>query len=123
MFIPHPRRKNILNPWHMLYHSASRLQGFFYCRGDFPCSRIAPLSRSTRILLTDVDGVGGPCLNARKKVGGVTMVTPVRAVHYLNQFFAGIGGEDVANIPPRMQDGPVGSGRALQQSARAGPAA
>jgi glycine reductase complex component B subunit gamma len=46
------------------------------------------------------------------------MVTPVRAVHYLNQFFAGIGGEDVANIPPRMQDGPVGSGRALQQTLR-----
>jgi betaine reductase len=46
------------------------------------------------------------------------MVTPVRAVHYVNQFFAGIGGEDVANIPPRVQDGPVGSGRALQQTLR-----
>jgi glycine reductase complex component B subunit gamma len=43
------------------------------------------------------------------------MGTPLRVVHYLNQFFAGIGGEDVANIPPRVQQGPVGSGRPLQQ--------
>jgi glycine reductase complex component B subunit gamma len=43
------------------------------------------------------------------------MGSPLRVVHYLNQFFAGIGGEDVANIPPRTQDGPMGSGRPLQQ--------
>jgi glycine reductase len=43
------------------------------------------------------------------------MGTPLRVVHYLNQFFAGIGGEDAANIPPRVQEGPVGSGRPLQQ--------
>jgi glycine reductase complex component B subunit gamma len=43
------------------------------------------------------------------------MAGPLRVVHYLNQFFAGIGGEDAANIPPRVQEGPVGSGRALQQ--------
>jgi len=43
------------------------------------------------------------------------MATPLRVVHYLNQFFAGIGGEDVANIPPRVQQGPIGSGRPLQQ--------
>src|SRR5919109_3312935 len=46
------------------------------------------------------------------------MATPLRAVHYLNQFFAGIGGEDVANISPRVQEGPVGSGRPLQQVLR-----
>jgi glycine reductase len=44
------------------------------------------------------------------------MAGPWRVVHYLNQFFAGIGGEEMANIPPRVQDGPVGSGRALQQT-------
>jgi glycine reductase len=44
------------------------------------------------------------------------MGTPLRVVHYLNQFFSGIGGEDVANIPPRLQHGPVGSGRLLQQA-------
>jgi betaine reductase len=43
------------------------------------------------------------------------MGTPLRVVHYVNQFFAGIGGEDAANIPPRLQNGPVGSGRPLQQ--------
>jgi betaine reductase len=37
----------------------------------------------------------------------------VRAVHYLNQFFAGIGGEDMAETPPRRLDGPVGPGRGL----------
>ena len=41
---------------------------------------------------------------------------PLRVVHYLNQFFGGIGGEEVANMPPRLHDGPVGSGRALQQA-------
>jgi glycine reductase complex component B subunit gamma len=42
------------------------------------------------------------------------MGNPLRVMHYLNQFFAGIGGEDAANIPPRLQNGAVGSGRALQ---------
>jgi len=44
------------------------------------------------------------------------MAGPLRVVHYLNQFFAGIGGEEMANMPPQVQDGPVGSGRALQQA-------
>jgi betaine reductase len=43
------------------------------------------------------------------------MGAPLRVVHYLNQFFSGIGGEEAANIPPRVQQGPVGSGRPLQQ--------
>jgi glycine reductase complex component B subunit gamma len=47
------------------------------------------------------------------------MGTPLRVVHYLNQFFAGIGGEDMANISPRVQEGPVGSGRPLQQILKA----
>jgi glycine reductase len=47
------------------------------------------------------------------------MAGPLRVLHYLNQFFAGIGGEEMANIPPRVQDGPVGSGRALQQVLKA----
>ncbi len=42
------------------------------------------------------------------------MGPPLRVVHYLNQFFGGVGGEDVADIPPRVHAGPVGSGRALQ---------
>ncbi len=37
----------------------------------------------------------------------------VRAVHYLNQFFAGLGGEDKAETPPTRFDGPVGPGRGL----------
>jgi glycine reductase len=37
----------------------------------------------------------------------------VRVVHYLNQFFAGIGGEEMADSPPRRFDGPVGPGRGL----------
>jgi glycine reductase complex component B subunit gamma len=37
----------------------------------------------------------------------------VRAVHYLNQFFAGLGGEEAAEMPPTRLDGPVGPGRGL----------
>ena len=37
----------------------------------------------------------------------------VRAVHYLNQFFAGLGGEEAAETPPTRLEGPVGPGRAL----------
>jgi glycine reductase len=40
---------------------------------------------------------------------------PVRVVHYLNQFFGGVGGEEKANLPVEVLPGPVGPGRALQQ--------
>ncbi|HLJ07906.1 MAG TPA: glycine/sarcosine/betaine reductase selenoprotein B family protein, partial [Acidimicrobiia bacterium] len=36
-----------------------------------------------------------------------------RVVHYLNQFFVGIGGEDSAGAAPGRADGPVGPGRRL----------
>jgi glycine reductase len=39
-----------------------------------------------------------------------------RVVHYLNQFFAQIGGEEKADVRPAFKDGPVGPGRALQQA-------
>jgi len=39
----------------------------------------------------------------------------LRVVHYLNQFFAGIGAEDKADTPPGQRSGPVGPGRVLQQ--------
>src|SRR3989304_299040 len=38
----------------------------------------------------------------------------MRVLHYVNQFFGGIGGEDHANEPPRLTEAPVGPGRALQ---------
>jgi betaine reductase len=37
----------------------------------------------------------------------------VRAVHYLNQFFAGLGGEEAAETEPTRLKGAVGPGRAL----------
>ncbi|MCL2866803.1 MAG: glycine/betaine/sarcosine/D-proline family reductase selenoprotein B, partial [Clostridia bacterium] len=37
-----------------------------------------------------------------------------RIVHYINQFFAGIGGEEKAGNPPEKRDGAVGPGMALQ---------
>jgi glycine reductase len=40
----------------------------------------------------------------------------LRTVHYLNQFFAGIGAEDKADTPPGHREGPVGPGRLLQQA-------
>jgi len=37
----------------------------------------------------------------------------IRVVHYVNQFFAGIGGEARADTPFEVEEGAVGSGRAL----------
>jgi glycine reductase complex component B subunit gamma len=42
----------------------------------------------------------------------------VRAVHYLNQFFAGLGGEEAAETPPTRLEGPVGPGRGLAAELR-----
>ena len=39
----------------------------------------------------------------------------MRVVHYLNQFFGGLGGEEVAGTPPQVKDGAVGPGRLLAQ--------
>jgi len=39
-----------------------------------------------------------------------------KVVHYLNQFFAQIGGEEKAGIPPLIKDGAVGPGIPLQQA-------
>jgi glycine reductase complex component B subunit gamma len=41
---------------------------------------------------------------------------PLRIVHYLNQMFGGIGGEEAAGVGPRAVEGPVGPGRALAQA-------
>src|SRR5581483_6530728 len=38
----------------------------------------------------------------------------IRVVHYINQFLAGMGGEDKADVPPERRAGAVGPGRALQ---------
>jgi len=37
----------------------------------------------------------------------------MRIVHYVNQFFAGMGGEDSAGIGPELREGAVGPGRKL----------
>lgn len=37
----------------------------------------------------------------------------MKVVHYLNQFFAGLGGEEAADSPPTRLEGPVGPGRGL----------
>lgn len=39
----------------------------------------------------------------------------MRVVHYINQFYAGFGGEDAAGTGPQVLDGPVGPGRPLTQ--------
>ncbi|MCC6174256.1 MAG: glycine/betaine/sarcosine/D-proline family reductase selenoprotein B [Chloroflexi bacterium] len=44
------------------------------------------------------------------------MSDPISVVHVVNQFFGGIGGEEKANEPVVVRDGPVGPGRALQQA-------
>ena len=39
----------------------------------------------------------------------------MRLVHYLNQLFGGLGGEDKADLPPETRTGAVGPGRMLEQ--------
>ena len=45
----------------------------------------------------------------------VKLPKQLKVVHYLNQFFGGIGGEEHANTPFQLKSGPVGPGNALQQ--------
>ena len=52
-----------------------------------------------------------PAKSVKKEVN----VDEIRIVHYLNQFFYGIGGEDKADMPPTSQKGAVGPGLALQE--------
>lgn len=44
------------------------------------------------------------------------MPQPVRVVHYVNQFFGGIGGEDMAHVGVSVAESAVGASRALQQA-------
>jgi len=41
---------------------------------------------------------------------------PIRVVHYLNQFFGGIGGEEQADVGVTARAGAVGPGRLLEKS-------
>ena len=43
-------------------------------------------------------------------------MTQLKVVHYLNQFFAGIGGEDKASTPPGTEPRPLGPGNSLNQT-------
>ncbi len=40
---------------------------------------------------------------------------PIRVLHYLNQFFAGLGGEAQASVGPQLTPGPIGPGRLLEE--------
>lgn len=42
------------------------------------------------------------------------LARPLRVVHYLNQFFGQIGGEDHAHVDVQVKEGPVGPGLALK---------
>jgi len=44
------------------------------------------------------------------------MEKKVRVIHYLNQFFAQVGGEEKGGVGPGVKKGAVGPGRALQQA-------
>lgn len=41
-------------------------------------------------------------------------MSKIKVVHYINQFFAGIGGEEKADIKPEIREGVVGPGMALE---------
>jgi len=43
------------------------------------------------------------------------MAEILRILHYINAFFGGLGGEEEVHTPLRLQNGPVGPGRLLQE--------
>ena len=43
----------------------------------------------------------------------------IRVVHYINQFFAGVGGEEKADYQPETREGAVGPGLALNAAFKA----
>ena len=43
------------------------------------------------------------------------MAAKIRVMHYINQFFAGMGGEDKADVPLGSLEGSAGPGKRLQQ--------
>lgn len=45
---------------------------------------------------------------------GGTLVRSIRVVHYINQFFAGIGGEDKSDYKPEVKDKVIGPGMAIK---------
>jgi len=45
-------------------------------------------------------------------------VSKIRVLHYINQFFGGIGGEEKADIAPSLREGKVGPGMAIQGAFR-----
>src|SRR3972149_2219318 len=55
---------------------------------------------------------GGPISTKR---GEIRVTTQLRVIHYLNQFFGGIGGEDKADARPAGKTGPGGPGGRLQK--------
>ena len=44
------------------------------------------------------------------------IMAPFRVVHYVNQFFACVGGEEKAGTAPTAREGPVGPGLALDKA-------
>lgn len=38
----------------------------------------------------------------------------IKVVHYINNFFAGVGGEEMAHIEPEIKPGVIGPGISLQ---------
>lgn len=67
-------------------------------------------------VFAETEGLETECLGAEfSEVEGAEAEckNKLRVVHYLNQFFGQLGGEEKADLPPRMQEGPVGPGQAL----------
>lgn len=45
------------------------------------------------------------------------MGAPIRVAHFMNQFFAGLGGQEAVNAPLEVRPGAVGPGKALEAAA------
>jgi betaine reductase len=60
--------------------------------------------------------VGGPIFNGMYIEEDRMQHRALRIVHYINQFFGGIGGEDKAHVGPQVKLGPIGPGRVVAEA-------
>ncbi|MGH2721369.1 MAG: glycine/betaine/sarcosine/D-proline family reductase selenoprotein B, partial [Actinomycetota bacterium] len=94
------------------------LGGDTFALADAPAT--SELDLPVAVVYMSLGCLGWGRLTSRPSDGVVAMpepehkpAGPVRVVHYINQFFGGVGGEEHAGTAPELREGPVGPGRKL----------
>jgi glycine reductase len=94
------------------------LGGDSFALADAPAT--SELEVPVAVIYMSLNPLGWGRLTSRPSDGVVAMpepehkpAAPVRVVHYINQFFGGVGGEEQAGVAPELREGAVGPGRKL----------